>query len=98
MAQLILAPTTAVAASSPFVVVTERWVTGIAAGLAGAEVADLQITPNEGQLWITVLPAANSQLNLANPSRRVIEPGTYRYAKGATVAAVPIYVATEDNQ
>jgi len=97
MAVQILAPVTAAAASLSFTVRTERWATGIAVGLAGAETADLQITPDDGKTWITVLPAVGAQLSVVNPSRRVPEPGVYRYNKGVTVAAVPIYVATEDN-
>lgn len=97
MATQILVPTTAAAASRSFVVRTNRWVTGMETGIAGAETADLQISPDNGSTWITVLPAVTSQLNLANPSRRVIEPGLYRYNKSATVAAASIYVATEDS-
>src|SRR3972149_3133631 len=99
MAQRILAPTTAAAFTTPFVVQTERVVTAIQTGLAGAELAALEISPDSGQTRIAVLIAGVApNLNVANPSRRVEDVGLYRYNKGASVAAAAIYVATEENQ
>src|SRR3972149_4446352 len=99
MAQRILAPTTLGAFSTPFVVLTERQVTGIQVGMAAAELAQLQISP-DGVNFANVVTGGvttPTDLNVATKARAVIGPGTYRYSKGVTVAAVPIYVATEDN-
>lgn len=57
MATQILAPTTAAAQSTPFVVLTERWVTVEQIGLAAAETAALQQTPDNGATWVNVLSA-----------------------------------------
>ena len=97
MADLILSGTTLGAASKPFVVRTEAHVTSIAVGLAGGEVATLQISPDGGQTWMNVLPLVSTQLTATVPSRRIVEPGLYRYDKGVTIAVVPLYVATEAN-
>ena len=95
MATLILPATTLGAQSKPFVVRTRAQATGIAVGLAGAETANLQISVDQGATWQDVLPVATFQLSATVPSRGVGSPGLYRYNKGVTVAAVPIYAATE---
>ena len=99
MAQRILAPTSAAAFSTPFIVQTERWVTGIQVGMAGVELAQLQVS-GDGVNFANVVTGGlttPTDLTVTTKAQAVMAPGTYRYSKGVTVAAVPIYVATEEN-
>ena len=97
MADLILAPIATAARSNPFIVRTEAHVTSIQLGFAGAELATLDISHNNGQSWNVVLPAANNDLTVAAPSRIILSPGLYSYNKGVTVAPGSIYVSTEQS-
>jgi hypothetical protein len=100
MAQQILASTTAAAASSPVAVLTRRAVTLFCQpALVAAEVATLQISPDQGLTWVNVIQGGSQvQLSATNTIVRVDAPAIVRLNKGATVSATALFAATEDNR
>lgn len=95
MADLILAATTLAARSKPFVIRSEAHASSMQVGLAGAELATLEITPDQGKTWLVVLPAANNDLTVANSTRQILSVGLYSYNKGVSVGPAAIYLSSE---
>ena len=93
-AVLILAATTGAAASKGAVALTRRHVSFFAVpALVAAETAALEVTPDNGQTWVST----PQQLSATTTLIAAIVPGTYRVNKGASVTATAIYAATEEN-
>ena len=69
----------------------------IAPGIAGAEVATLQIKDGSGSWHDFYVDTTVQQITATNTGVCIYGPGVYRIDKGATAAAVPIEVFTGNN-
>ena len=99
MAQELLAPQTAAAASSPFKVSSEqngnRPVSVMTTGLAGAENADVQFSVNGGSIWNDLFQDGSQvRLTAINNSVTIYGPGLYRVDKEATAGAAGVFIST----
>ena len=95
MAQLIAAAAAGVSLSNPIVARTNRHVTVFCVpALVAAEVATIEISPDNGKTWVL---SGVASISATNTTRLIAAPGLYRVNKGASVTPTAVYAANEDN-